>query len=312
MEKEKKDIVIIGATNTDISGKCLYPLVMSDSNIGKVTTSLGGVGHNIALNLSRMGKDVSFITSLGSDNFGASARKELENVMDISDSVFFHGSSGVYLYVSDEKGEMIVAVNDMSAAKEITPAFLETKKEIIESAPFLVLDANLDEESIQYASRTAKGIVVCDAVSTLKAGRLFSSFPYINILKPNLMELEYLSGVKTTDEKSIRDAGFALIEKGVGTVVATAGENGAYYITPNSFIHAYGDKLDVKNTNGAGDSFLSGFVFALSEGLDEKDSLKMALSASRITIMEENTVSNNIEGEILYKLSKEIKVEEVS
>ena len=312
MEKEKKDIVIIGATNTDISGKCLYPLVMSDSNIGKISTSLGGVGHNIALNLSRMGKDVSFITSLGSDNFGANARKELESVMDISNSVFFHGSSGVYLYVSDEKGEMIVAVNDMSAAKEITPSFLETKKEIIESAPFLVLDANLEEESIQYASRIAKGIVVCDAVSTVKAGRLVSSFSNIDILKPNLMELEYLSGAKITGEKSIRDAGFALIEKGVGTVVATAGENGAYYITLNRFLHAYGSKLDVKNTNGAGDSFLSGFVFALSEGLDEKDSLKMALSASRITIMEENTVSNNIEGEILYKLSKEIKVEEVS
>ena len=121
-----------------------------------------------------------------------------------------------------------------------------------------------------------------------------------------------MSGVKTTDEKSIKEAGMVLIEKGVGTVVATAGENGAYYITLNRFLHAYGSKLDVKNTNGAGDSFLSGFVFALYEGLDEKDALKMALSASRITIMEENTVSNNIEGEVLYKLSKEIKVEEVS
>lgn len=255
---------------------------------------------------------MSFITSIGSDNFGANARIELENIMDISDSVFFDGPSGVYLYVADEKGEMIVAVNDMNAAKEITPSFLETKKEIIESAPFIVLDANLEEESIQYASKTANGIVVCDAVSTLKAGRLVSSFPFIDILKPNLMELEYLSGVKITDEKSIRDAGIVLTEKGVGRVVATVGENGAYYITHNSFLHAYGQKLDVKNTNGAGDSFLSGFVFALSEGLDEKDALKMALSASRITIMEENTVSNNIEGEVLYKLSKEIKVEEVS
>ena len=199
MEKERKDIVVIGATNTDISGKCLYPLVMSDSNIGNISTSLGGVGHNIALNLSHMGKEVSFITSIGSDNFGANARIELENVMDISDSVFFDGPSGVYLYVADEKGELIVAVNDMSAAKEVTPSFLETKKEIIESASFLVLDANLEEESIQYASKTANGIVVCDAVSTLKAGRLVSSFPFIDILKPNLMELEYLSGVKITD-----------------------------------------------------------------------------------------------------------------
>ena len=312
MEKDRKEILVIGATNTDISGKCLYPLVMGDSNIGKVTTSLGGVGHNIALNLSRMGKDVSFITSLGSDNFGCNARNELKDVMDISHSVFFDGPSGVYLYVSDEKGEMVVAVNDMGAAKEIPPSFLETKKEIIQSSPFLVLDANLEEVSIQYASKMAEGLVICDAVSTLKAGRLVSSFPYIDVLKPNFMELEYLSGLKITDEKSIRDAGMALIEKGVGTVVATAGENGAYYISPNSFLHAYGDKLDARNTNGAGDSFLSGYVFALSEDLDEKDALKMALSASRITIMEENTVSNNIKGEILYKLSKEIKVEEVS
>ena len=128
MEKDRKEILVIGATNTDISGKCLYPLVMGDSNIGKVTTSLGGVGHNIALNLSRMGKDVSFITSLGSDNFGCNARNELKDAMDISHSVFFDGPSGVYLYVSDEKGEMVVAVNDMGAAKEITPSFLETKK----------------------------------------------------------------------------------------------------------------------------------------------------------------------------------------
>ena len=38
---------------------------------------------------------------------------------------------------------MIVAVNDMSAAKEITPAFLETKKEIIESGNYSGVFLNL-------------------------------------------------------------------------------------------------------------------------------------------------------------------------
>ena len=69
---------------------------------------------------------------------------------------------------------------------------------------------------------------------------------------------------------------------------------------------------EVKNTNGAGDSFLSGFVFALSEGMDEKEALKMAISAAEITIMEENTVSKKMERERLYVLSKEMKVEELS
>lgn len=312
MDKERKRITVIGATNTDISGKCLNSIVMGDSNIGEVSLSLGGVGHNIALNLARMGSDVTFITSLGSDNFGKNARKEMEGVMDISHALTFSGRSGVYLYITDDKGEMVVAVNDMDAAKEITPSFLETKKEIIIDTPFLILDANLEEKSILFASKMAQGLVICDAVSTLKAGRLRSSFPYIDILKPNLMELEYLSGVAITDEKSIEGAGKVLLSMGVGAVVVTAGKKGAYYISKDQFLHAYGSEFEVRNTNGAGDSFLSGFVFALSEGKNERDALKAAVAAAEITIMEEDTVSNKMESERLIELSKEIKVEEVS
>ena len=77
MDKERREIIVIGATNTDISGKCLYPLVMEDSNLGKVSISLGGVAHNIALNLSLLGKNVTFITSLGSDVFGDNGRREM-------------------------------------------------------------------------------------------------------------------------------------------------------------------------------------------------------------------------------------------
>ncbi len=312
MDKERKRITVIGATNTDISGKCLNSIVMGDSNIGEVSLSLGGVGHNIALNLARMGSDVTFITSLGSDNFGKNARKEMEGVMDISHALTFSGRSGVYLYITDDKGEMVVAVNDMDAAKEITPSFLETKKEIIIDTPFLILDANLEEKSILFASKMAQGLVICDAVSTLKAGRLRSSFPYIDILKPNLMELEYLSGVAISDEKSIEGAGKVLLSMGVGAVVVTAGKKGAYYISKGQFLHAYGSEFEVRNTNGAGDSFLSGFVFALSEGKNERDALKAAVAAAEITIMEEDTVSNKMESERLIELSKEIKVEEVS
>ena len=53
-------------------------------------------------------------------------------------------------------------------------------------------------------------------------------------------------------------------------------------------------------------------MFALSEGLSEIEALKMAVTASRITIMDDNTVSKNVGRETLYKLSKEIKVEKVS
>lgn len=71
----KQKVVVVGGTNTDLAGESFSPIVGGDSNIGKVTFSPGGVGHNIALNLSLMGEDVTFITALGGDVFGSVLRK---------------------------------------------------------------------------------------------------------------------------------------------------------------------------------------------------------------------------------------------
>ena len=46
-------VVVAGAVNVDIGGQSAGPLVGRDSNPGKVTVSMGGVGRNIAHNLRR-------------------------------------------------------------------------------------------------------------------------------------------------------------------------------------------------------------------------------------------------------------------
>lgn len=311
MDRKGKRITVIGATNTDISGKCLFQMVMKDSNIGKVTTSLGGVGHNVAMNLSLLGSPVTFITAIANDGFGLNAKREMERVMDISHSVFCNKRSGVYLYVTDENGDMQLAVNDMEITKEITPSFLESKREIIETSPFLILDANLEEGTILSASSMAKGMVLADAVSTLKTSRLVSSLPYIDVLKPNLMELEYLAGFEIKDLASIKRAGFSLLDKGVGAVLATDGKNGSYYISSSLFLHSGIKEVEVVNTNGSGDSFLSGFAYGLSLGMEEKEALSYASAAACITVMGEETVSDRMESSLLKEFSKEIEVEEI-
>ena len=54
--------VVVGGVNMDIGGRSFAPLVAKDSNPGKVRMSLGGVGRNIAHNLSLLGVDVRFFT----------------------------------------------------------------------------------------------------------------------------------------------------------------------------------------------------------------------------------------------------------
>ena len=66
--------------------------------------------------------------------------------------------------------------------------------------------------------------------------------------------------------------------------------------------------MDIINTTGAGDSFLSGFAFGMINYNDEKEAVKCALSASEITIMSEETVSSKMSRDELIRKSKEIEV----
>ena len=50
--------VVVGGVNVDIGGRSHAKLVAADSNPGKVSVSLGGVGRNIAHNMALMGVDV--------------------------------------------------------------------------------------------------------------------------------------------------------------------------------------------------------------------------------------------------------------
>ena len=58
---------VIGGVNMDIGGRSSAPLVAEDSNPGKVRMSLGGVGRNIAHNMSLLGIDVRLLTAFGDD-----------------------------------------------------------------------------------------------------------------------------------------------------------------------------------------------------------------------------------------------------
>ncbi len=47
-----KKIIVIGALNLDICGRSTTKFMPGDSTIGEVSHSIGGVGYNIARNLS--------------------------------------------------------------------------------------------------------------------------------------------------------------------------------------------------------------------------------------------------------------------
>ena len=147
-------IVVVGGVNMDIGAVSHGALVDRDSNPGRVTTSLGGVGRNIAHNLCLLGEQVSMVTVLGQDSFAQSVQDNAAAIgLDLTHSAVIPGGrTGTYLYIAGSDGDMALAVNDMEIYDHITPEFLRQRMEFINRAGLVVVEANLPAASLHFNS----------------------------------------------------------------------------------------------------------------------------------------------------------------
>ena len=112
--------VVIGGVNIDIGGISKAPLILGDSNPGKVTMSLGGVGRNIAHNLRLLDVPVTFLTAFGEDAFASRIEASCAVLgIDISHArIVPDMNSSTYLYISGPDGDMHCAVSDMDICEK--------------------------------------------------------------------------------------------------------------------------------------------------------------------------------------------------
>ena len=190
-------VAVVGGVNMDIGAVSAGKLVARDSNPGHVTTSLGGVGRNIAHNLCLLGQQTAMVTVMGDDDFG---RRVQENARDIgldlsASAVLPDCRTGTYLYIAGPDGDMALAVNDMDIYQRMTPDFLRQRLDFINGADLVVLETNLPEDSIRWLCDNCRAPILADPVSTIKAEKLRPVLGKLAALKPNRLEAELLSGM---------------------------------------------------------------------------------------------------------------------
>ena len=193
-------IAVVGGVNIDIGGRSDAPLVAGDSNPGRIRSSLGGVGRNIAHNLALLGAKVKLITALGADDGAKRVEASCADLgIDLTDSLYVpDGATSTYLFLADSNGDMALAMNDMAIYEQLTPTFLETKLNTLNAAALVVLDTNLSAESIRYLGEHCTAPLFADPVSAAKAGKLEPILGRLHTLKPNRMEAE-LPGFRKED-----------------------------------------------------------------------------------------------------------------
>lgn len=318
--------VVVGGINIDIGGSSFESLVAEDSNPGKVQTSLGGVGRNIAHNLALMGADVRMLSACGDDVYGQRVVSSCAELGIDAGSVLkvTGATTSTYLYIADRSGEMALAISDMAVCDYITPAYLAANQAMLQNAQIVMVDTNIPVESIVWLCENVNVPIFCDPVSTKKAVKLLNVLDKIHTLKPNRLEAELLSGVKIEKKEDAAAAARALIEKGVHRVFISMGADGVYAAMEQSCSceHSCKDKGEeacslenekirqstsshkrieglwmenitgnMVNTTGCGDSAMAAIMWAYLEGMTLSETACASVAAGSITMESNETIN---------------------
>lgn len=309
--KEQDYVVGIGAANVDIHGRSKKSIILRDSNPGNMSSSAGGVTRNVSENLSRLGAPVKLITALGDDIYAEQIRSECTAAgIDFSHSMVVENHpSSTYISILDEKGDMYVAMSDMSVLQRMNMDFLKTKSGIISGAKFITLDTGLPEEVIEgvldiYSTQIP---VFVDPVSCTYAEKIKKYIGKVDTLKPNRMETEIISGIEIHNETDLERAADILLEKGLKHIYISLGAEGCFYMNRDGVKMKRGLKPleQMENATGGGDAFMSAVLYSRLFGFDVHETLDFALAAGVAAISYKGTINPKMSVDLIEKILEE-------
>lgn len=277
-----KKIVVVGSSNTDMTIKANRlpapgeTILGGDFNMGP-----GGKGANQAVAAARLGGDVTFICKVGNDLFGDNAIKGYEkDGIDTSHVLRSCKPSGVALIMVDDKGENVISVAP-GANGDLTPADIESVKDVLESADYVILQLEIPVESTMTAAKIAHKAGACVILNPAPAATLPDElFQYVSIITPNQTEMALLTGIQDDVDAMVAK----LSAMGVGTVVMTRGSKGCALYSDGVTELIPAQKVEAVDATAAGDTFCGALCVALNEGLSLHDSVVFATKASALTV----------------------------
>lgn len=281
-------ICVIGGANVDVSARAAGLFVTGDSNPGTITVAPGGVGRNVAHNLTLLGDRVSLVTVFGDDSFGRMLRESCAATgMDLSLSETIPGArNACFVSLGGSDGEMLGGVSDMAITGLMTPDWLESRLSVINESDAVVADTNLPAETLSLLVGGCLPPLYIDAVSSAKVARLRVALASARLpgagaiaVKCNRLEAEVLgtSGLSGVSRLyvSLGSEGVEVIEDGV--------------VTPIQPLPVTG----IVNTTGAGDALLAGIVHCGPEA-EAAEAASFGQHCARFAMLSASAVSDRI------------------
>lgn len=307
-------VSVFGGANMDIQGFPKKPLIMNDSNPGTVLLSMGGVGRNIAENIARLGLPVKLFTYLGDDFYGEQVRRETARAgVDLSGAEVLAGAStGIYLCILDETGDMKVAVSHMDIYDRMTASYVDRRREILARSSYIVVDTNPPAEVLRHLFKSLpESKFIADTVSVTKSEKLKELLPWLHTVKPNRLEARVLTGVEITGRASMDRAADIFLGKGVKNIFITLGPDGTFYCDEYRRGIMRANRAKVVNATGAGDAFTAGLALGNLRGMAIEEKTRFAMGAALVALRCGDTINPKLNEETVMRAMEESEIVEI-
>ena len=290
------DHYIIGESNR-MSPEAPVPVV-----VPKEEYSIPGGAGNVAMNLKLMGADVTCVGCIGNDIWGEKLLSILKNQgintekIEIIDD---HPTTLKQRIYSDGK-----QVARLDTEKIINWEIDEDTTYIAENYDVLILsdynkgvlhNPNLFLTLIDVSQLSPDNRLESIIVDPKKDD--FSHYDGVNIITPNLDELQKATKMKIDDNESILKACKKLIEEyGIEYIVAKKGDKGITIVGEDNFVkHIKPHTVENPDVTGAGDTVISALSIAYAKTNDIEFSAKFANAAAAIAVNKTGTASVTID-----------------
>lgn len=274
-----------------------YVVAVEDFAVGKVNRASstekilpGGKGINVSIVLTNLGIDNKAIGFTA--GFTGEVLKNLLRERNINYDFVSLDEGTTRINVKLKTG-METEINCQGpAVKEQFIGTLYEKLDYLDEDDYLVLAGSIPDTmpksvymDIIDRMKYNKSRVIVDATGEL----LLNVLPYRPFLiKPNITELGMLFDVEIKDREDVIYYGKKLMEKGAKNVLVSMAAEGAVLLAEDGGI--YQKKAPegiVKNSVGAGDSMLAGFLAGYIETNDYEKALSMGICAGSASAFSE-------------------------
>lgn len=299
-----------GGAHLDFTARCKATFVAGASNPVTVASSTGGAALNTALNLKRLGNDVTLFSAVGDDPAGARLIQTLRTEGFAAEGILQQSGqrTAAYTAVLDLNGDLAAGLADMEIYDQVSADdFLQ----VIERFPiqpargdFVFLDANFPAPVLSQlvAAFRSEGVTLCAAaVSPAKVSRLVALLADFDLLFCNKAEVAALCGQEVESDPDLNSAAAAFSDQRALKLLVTRGAKGAVLAEQGKLTEFSAGQAEVVDVNGAGDAFASGTLHALGLGQAISDAIAFGQAAAALTLEVECSTSENLSPKAVSK-----------